>query len=446
MKFNMIHRFVASIAAVALVTGAAVAQTPGRGPETLTIDDAVRIASERNLTIVQAQTSVESEGAAVTGAFGAFLPRLTVTSGYNRQLSDGSVFVGGVAIPNLNQPTSSYDIGASADLLLFDGFSRTANYNSAQSRYSAALQTLNRTRQDVVFQARSAFLNAIRTEQIIEIRRSDLDIAREQLNDIRGRVDAGTAQIGSVYTQEAEVANNELSLAQAETDALVARNTLKLAMNVDPSTDFQLSSEGLAKSVDSTEIATAREKLGTIQQMYDAQVSHRLDLQAAKLRIDAASTAVTAARAGYFPTISTGLRWDWQKSGEQTRSQPQFNLSFNYTPFDQFATNYQVQTAEAQRQQAEIDARKLELQARSDLQQALARLDGAERQLSASQRAIIASRQSRYAADERYRLGAGSYTDYLLANGQYLTAQINQVNAIFNYRLALYEVMYQLGE
>jgi outer membrane protein len=298
----------------------------------------------------------------------------------------------------------------------------------------------------VVFQARSAFLNAIRTEQIIEIRRSDLDIAREQLNDIRGRVDAGTAQIGSVYTQEAEVANNELSLAQAETDALVARNTLKLAMNVDPSTDFQLSSEGLAKSVDSTEIATAREKLGTIQQMYDAQVSHRLDLQAAKLRIDAASTAVTAARAGYFPTISTGLRWDWQKSGEQTRSQPQFNLSFNYTPFDQFATNYQVQTAEAQRQQAEIDARKLELQARSDLQQALARLDGAERQLSASQRAIIASRQSRYAADERYRLGAGSYTDYLLANGQYLTAQINQVNAIFNYRLALYEVMYQLGE
>jgi outer membrane protein TolC len=65
--------------------------------------------------------------------------------------------------------------------------------------------------------------------------------------------------------------------------------------------------------------------------------------------------------------------------------------------------------------------------------------------LRAAEKAVAAARQSRYAADERYRLGAGAYVDYLLANAQYLTAQVNQVNAVFNYRLALYEVQYHTG-
>jgi outer membrane protein TolC len=63
-----------------------------------------------------------------------------------------------------------------------------------------------------------------------------------------------------------------------------------------------------------------------------------------------------------------------------------------------------------------------------------------------AEKAVVAARQNRYAANERYKLGAGGYSDYLLANSQYLTAQINQVNAVFQYRLALYEIRYLVGE
>lgn len=446
MKGYIVQSIITSAAAIVLATGLAQAQTPGNTPQTLTIDDAVRIAIDKNLNITQAANTVRSAGAHVTGAFGTFLPQLTVTSGYNHLLSDGTRFIDGIAIPGTDQPSTSYSVGASADLVLFDGFNRTANYSAAQASYSASLQTLNRTRQDVIFQARSTFLNALRNDQLIDVRRNDLDVSRQRLEQIRGQMEAGTAQIGAIYTQEAEVANNELSLAQAETDAVIARNTLMLALNVDPTSNYQISAEGLAKNVDSVEIATAREKLGSFQDMLNRQQSYRVDIQAAKLRVESATSLVTVARAGYFPTISSGIRWDWQKSGEMTSALPQFNLSFNYVPFDQFRTNEQVENAEVQRQQAEIDLRKLELQARSDLQQAMARLDGAQRQIGAAEKAVVAARQSRYAADERFRLGAGSYTDYLLANSQYLTAQINQVNAVFNYRLALYEIMYQLGE
>ncbi len=436
------------IALVCLLLAAprASAQSPGTIPSTLTIDQAVRIALERNLSITLAESQVDNSSAQVTGAFGAFLPQININAGYNKQLTASEAVIDGVVL-GVNRPDAAYNAQASAGLVLFDGFSRTANYKAARATFDASSETLNRTRQDIAFQVRSAFLNALRTEQLIEIRRSDLELANERLSQNRGLVEAGTAQIGVVYSQEAEVANAELLLEQARTDALISRNTLILLLNLDPNVDILLSSEGLASSVDSSEVMATRRTLGTINDMYGRVAENRRDIRAARFRAEASAASVTAARSGYYPTISTGLGWYWQKAGPPAANDNlQFSLSLQYSPFDGFRTNQQVQLAEAQRQSDEIELRRLEIQARSDLQQAIARLDGAERQIQAAAKAVAAARQSRYASDERYRLGAGSYSDYLLANAQYLTAQINQVNAVFNYRLAIFEVRHQLGE
>ncbi len=450
----MMDRLLQACKAFFIVTGSmfllapAFAQVPGdTPPRTLTIDQAVQIALDRNLSVTLSQSQVETSSARVTGAFGTFLPQISINSGYTKQLNDDpTVIVQGIPIQT-NRPDNSYSASAGASLVLFDGFSRTANYSSARANFDASLQSLERTRQDVTWQTRSAFLNVLRTEQIIEVRTSDLELASERLAQNRELVNAGAAQIGVVYSQEAEVANAELALEQAHTDVVVARNTLQLLLNYDPVTPIQFSSEGLANSLDSAEITLTRGRFGTFEQMLERQRRTRSDLQAARLRVTSASSAVTAARSGYYPTISTSLGWYWQKAGTVDGSaNTQFGLNLQFTPFDGFRTSEQVELAEAQRQTAEIELRKLELESRSVLQQALARLDGAERQLRAAEKAVAAARQSRYASDERFRLGAGSYVDYLLANTQYLSAQINQVNAVFNYRLAVFEVQYQIGE
>jgi outer membrane protein TolC len=66
--------------------------------------------------------------------------------------------------------------------------------------------------------------------------------------------------------------------------------------------------------------------------------------------------------------------------------------------------------------------------------------------MRAAEKAVAAARQNRFAADQRYRAGVGTYTEFLLANAQYLSSQINQVNAAYNFRLAVYDVRYQIGE
>jgi outer membrane protein TolC len=413
----------------------------------LTIDQAVQLALDRNLNVSLARSQVEVASARVNGAFGSFLPIINVSGGYTKELSqDATVIVQGIPIPT-DRPDHNMSAAATASLTLFDGFGRSSRYSSARNEFDASMRTLEQTRQEITYQARAAFLNALRSDQIIEIRESDLEVAREQLAQNREMVEAGSAQIGTVYSQEAEVANAELSLEQSRTDATIARNNLSLLLNYDPTAEIQLSSEGLASSVDTNEIRRDRQDLGSLSDMLDRQAANRRDLQAAKLKVESAASQVTAARAGYWPIISTGLGYYWSKAGAFDASgNTQFSLNFQYSPFDGFQTSEQVQLAEAQRQSAEIDLERLENETRSNLEQSLARLDGADRQLRAADKAVAAARQNRYATDERFKAGAGSFTDYLLANAQYLTAQVNQVNAVFNYRLALYEVRYQIGE
>lgn len=418
------------------------AQPPGR--QVLNIDEAVRIATERNISIALANSRIESAGAHVESAFGSFLPQISVTAGYNRPLGEGTVYVEGVPVPGVR--SDALTAGARASVLLFDGFSRTANYSSAQSTFNASVEDLNRERQAISFQTRSAFLSALRAEQLIDVRQSDLEVARENLARVRGMVEAGVAQAGQVYSEESSIANAELSLEQSRTDAIIARQQLAFLLNIDPRTELQLTDDGLASSVDTLEVAAARAAIGAPSELYERQAAARADIQAARLRVEAADAQITAARSGYFPSLGASLGYDWTRAGSQTSDNAAFGLSFSFTPFDGFRTTEGVQIAKAQMLTAQLEARRLELQAQSDLQGALAQFEGADRLLRAAERAVAAARQNRFAADERYKAGVGTYTEFLLANAQFLTAQINQVNAVYNFRLAMFQIRYHLGE
>lgn len=432
---------------VALTTSAALAQNPGDPPRQITLDDAVRIALERNLQIEIAESNVKTSEARVSGAFGGFLPTVSLTGGYAKQLGESKTSViGGVPI-QVSRPDNTLTTTASTSLTLFDGFNRTASYAAARDNYDATVESLARTRQQIEFQTRQAYLLALRSQQVVEIRKSDLDVARDRLNRTRQLVEVGTAQITQVYSQEAEVANRELELEQAHTDVLVSRNNLALIINIDPAIEIQLSVQGLADGIGQAQMDSARTALGTFEQLLTRQRDARRDLEALRLGIEGARASLDASRAGYWPTVSSSLGYSWSKSAGQAASDNTvLSLDLRYTPFDGFRTSEQVELSRARLLQTEIDYQSRLADARSRLRNVLARLDGAERQIHAAAKALAAARQNRYAADERYRLGAGNESDFILANAQFLAAQINQVNAQFNYRLVLFELAYELGD
>ncbi len=73
-------------------------------------------------------------------------------------------------------------------------------------------------------------------------------------------------------------------------------------------------------------------------------------------------------------------------------------------------------------------------------------LDAAEKQLDISNRALKSAQESYDSFNERFKVGASGITDYLTANNQLITAQINRINAVYGYLLAQKEILFAIGK
>ena len=420
-------------------------QTAGdQPPQTLTLEQAVKLALERNLNLTNSQIRIESAIARTYSNFGTFLPTLSTNAGYNRRLTDGTQFFQGVPIGT--SPADNYSLGANLNYTIFDGFARSANYNTAQIEEKIAVKGLERTKQEIAHQARIAFLNAVRNEQIIETYKNNLDLANERLSQVKILVEAGVSESTTILQQELEVVNTELSIEQAQTDAEVSKATLAVILNYEPNIKFQLLTQDIAKNVDSVELFENRKQLGSLSEMIKKQ-SERPDLVGTKLKIQTNDLAVISAKSARFPTLGAGVNWSWSKNGSNDGSHyAALAINAQYNIFDGFRRDEQEQTANFQKKINEIDLRNLELRSRSELQQAVVRFEGVERQLYVAKKAIMVAKVNREAADEKYKAGASNYTDFLIANNQFQNAQINLLNTVFSYRSSLIEVKFQIGE
>lgn len=420
------------------------AQSGGNPLMGLTLEQAVKLALERNQQITQQQ--IRAEGAAVRtySIFGTFLPTFSTNAGYNRRLTSGTQYYQGVPIGT--SPADNYSIGANINYTIFDGFARSANYNTAQIEEKIIKQNWERTKQDVAHQARIAFVNALRYEQIIETQKNNLELANERLAQIKILVEAGISEQNSILQQELEVVNSEFAIEQAQTDANIAKASLAMIMNYEPNSSIQILAQDNAKTVDSSELVANRANLGSLQDLLKKQ-NERADLAAARLRLQTNDLAIVSARSARYPTLGAGLNWSWSKNGSlEASNYAALGINAQYNIFDGFRRNEQEANATFQQKVNEIELRTLELKARSDLQQAYLRLEGVERQMVVAQKAVKVALANRTAADDKYKAGATNYTDYLIASNQLMNAQINLLNVVFSYRAAFWEVKYQVGE
>lgn len=434
----------------ALSTLGLAAQEPGSSTA-FTLEKTLRLADENNLDIRNAETNLQSAKAAVTNAFGGFLPSVSFDMNYNRRLNSdpSTINIGGQIIPNPNPtPPNSYSMTLGANLAIFNGFAREANYNQAKANFTATDNSIQHERRRVLHSVRRQYLNVLLNNQVVTIRKEDLSLAQKELERITAQYEVGRLAIASVYAQEAELGNKELSVVQADNDLNLSKSTILTTLGMNPGESVDFLSTGIPDSVTQADIAQFRADVGNFQTAKDRAYENRLDYRATQYKIEAAESNITASRSGYFPSLTASGGWSWghtelSKFDEFGRTSVGLHLSVPI--FENFRTNYQLQTAQVSYDQQEIAKRQLEQAIASEVQQALFALDAAEKQLDITTRTLKSAEQNFNSASERFRVGAANILDYTTANTQYTNARINRVTAVYNYIAARYQVEYATG-
>ena len=268
-------------------------------PRIMTLEEVKNTALERNLNVIQAQNNYDAAGSGKLAAYGRYLPSLGASGSWQRNQYEGPIYTSsGIAIPgsSSSQTVGSYSAGATASLTLFDGFYRESNLNRANAIATQDNLSVTRTRQSIVFQVESGYLNILRMGQLVLVSEENLKRDRRQLERIEESNRVGSLSLADVYRQQSQVAADELLLINSQNDFNKGKADLVALIGLDMNQEYVFADSTLAVQIDSVEVVATRARYQSFDGLTRRALSARADFQSVKVGLDAAQTGVTGAR------------------------------------------------------------------------------------------------------------------------------------------------------
>ena len=254
-----------------------------------TLPDAIALSYATNPILQQQRALLRSLDETYVQARSAYRPNLgiTATGTYNR--SDPN------ARPGFE--TNSVDAALTASQPLYTGGRVSAAVRAAEAQVLAGRQTLRATEQQVLTQVISAYVDVRRDSQIVDIRRTNVDVIKAQLDETTARFDVGQLTRTDVATVRAQYAQARAALASALGQLKVSRAAYQLVVGQVPGQlDAEPALTGLPITVD---------------QAFDTAERGNPTLLAAALTEQASQARVFAAKAARMPSISATASIDY---------------------------------------------------------------------------------------------------------------------------------------
>lgn len=196
-----------------VVAGSALASEP----QALSWQDCVKEARDQHPDLITAQLAVQQSHESLISAKAGRLPSVgaSLSAGQSGD-SEGS--------------DDSYGAGISARQLLFDAGKTGRSVDSARQSETISLAQLEEASATVRENLRSAFVELLRAQQLVDVVTQIAERRRQSLELVKLRYEAGREHHGSLLTAEANLARAEMDIRGAQRDIDVARSTLARAL------------------------------------------------------------------------------------------------------------------------------------------------------------------------------------------------------------------------
>ena len=416
-------------------------------------NDAVQIALNRSVTIRRAQNNVELQVATVAAEKAAFLPNLNFSSGTSRNFGLSFDQTAGELV---NESTDSFNMGASSSLNIFNGFADVASLAQARMNLEAQEYDYDRTRQTIVFNVITNYLNVILTEERLAIRQEDMAAQQLLLDQIEEFVNAGVRAVSDLYTQQATSAASEAQVLNAESSFQVAKSRLIQTLQLDPLGDYEFAAP------DPDDIPLGVRQYDPQSLMVDAFES-RSDLRAQESAIEAATQGIRVAKAGYLPSLSFSGSYRTSfssRSGDfrdgefietpfsdQLGDNQSKTLSFNLSIplFNRLAVKTNVESRRVQYANALLDLEAMQQSVALDIRQAYYDYQTGVKQLDVTAKQLRAAEQALEVEQERYNVGASTLVELTQSRARYTDASSGRAQAIFQFHFQQHLLEYYQG-
>lgn len=414
----------------------------------LSLQEAVNIAVENNLTLKRSQLNQLNNEASLLEARGQRLPSLSASASgrfnWGRSINPVTNLFEARRIGNIN-------LSANTNLTIFAGNQITNSIQQAKINVEAGNLNVEATQNDITLNVINLFVNVVFAKEQVSIAASQLKISDEQLLRTSRLVEAGSLPLSERLEMQAQKATAELEVINANNNLRLSKLNLSQQLLIPFSDGFDVSVPDLEAEDYPLEGVNAN-------QIYAIAVESMPQVRSAELLIEGAEYGVKIAKGAYYPTLGLGGNLFSNYVDQAAFGNPEsfgtqidnnlsqaFGLNLNIPIFSNFRNKASLQRARVQRNLSEIQSLEVKNQLRQDIETSYTNAYAARQSYQASLTRVASLEEAFRMAQQRFDVGALNSVDFQVAQNNLFGAQADLLNAKYEYIFRVKVLDFYLG-
>ena len=418
-----------------------IGRVPTNGTVDLNLPKTVQMALDYNRDIKNSQYALKKAEYAINQAQAGKKPTVDYTFGAQRsRATDVATYSRAASLMgSANSISNAFSNGISVNIPLYTGGLVEGQIDVAKLGKTNAQEEILRVEQATKYSAIEGYYALLAYQELQGVYHEAVDNLQGHLDNVQAQYNVGTKAKVDVLSSDVSLANAKTTAITADNNVAIAESNLNNILGLPLETKLNLADHQLP--FDTYNIS--------LQEAMDYAMKYRPEVLQAAIAVQEAERSIDIADAGNKPTVAITGGNDWADNTfpgiDANKRSWKVAAGVTYNFYDGGATKAKVNQAK----QDLLVARETEQKTRESVQlqvkQAYLNIRSAAQKVEETQTVVDQARENYRIQNIRYQAGVGINLDVLDAQLSLNQAQVNHIQALYDYNVGIAKLEQVMG-
>lgn len=418
-----------------------IGRVPTNGTIDLNLPKTVQMALDYNRDIKNSQYALKKAEYAINQAQAGKKPTVDYNFGAQRsRATDAATYSRAASLMgSANSISNAFSNGISVNIPLYTGGLVEGKIDVAKLGKTNAQEEILRVEQATKYSAIEGYYGLLAYQELQGVYHEAVDNLQGHLDNVQAQYNVGTKAKVDVLSSDVSLANAKTTAITADNNVAIAESNLNNILGLPLETKLNLADHQLP--FDTYNIS--------LQEAMDYAMKYRPEVLQAAIAVQEAERSIDIADAGNKPTVAITGGNDWADNTfpgiDANKRSWKVAAGVTYNFYDGGATKAKVNQAK----QDLLVARETEQKTRESVQlqvkQAYLNIRSAAQKVEETQTVVDQARENYRIQNIRYQAGVGINLDVLDAQLSLNQAQVNHIQALYDYNVGIAKLEQVMG-
>lgn len=418
-----------------------IGRVPTNGTVDLNLPKTVQMALDYNRDIKNSQYALKKAEYAINQAQAGKKPSVDYNFGAQRsRATDAATYSRAASLMgSANSISNAFSNGISVNIPLYTGGLVEGQIDVAKLGKTNAQEEILRVEQATKYSAIEGYYGLLAYQELQGVYHEAVDNLQGHLDNVQAQYNVGTKAKVDVLSSDVSLANAKTTAITADNNVAIAESNLNNILGLPLETKLNLADHQLP--FDTYNIS--------LQEAMDYAMKYRPEVLQAAIAVQEAERSIDIADAGNKPTVAITGSNDWADNTfpgiDANKRSWKVAAGVTYNFYDGGATKAKVNQAK----QDLLVARETEQKTRESVQlqvkQAYLNIRSAAQKVEETQTVVDQARENYRIQNIRYQAGVGINLDVLDAQLSLNQAQVNHIQALYDYNVGIAKLEQVMG-